>query len=357
MTDTIIITGSLGLIGHTTAEFFLLRGFTVVGIDNDFRGKTLNGPSRFNEKIEYFRKKYEDRYIHYSVDITLSKKITKIFKKYTNTISGVIHTAAQTSHDWAKNDPMLDFKVNAESTLQLLELTRSFCPDGVFIFTSTNKVYGDRVNTLSFKNSSMRYDLEKQHKYFDGIDESFSIDQSTHSLFGVSKTSADLLVQEYGRYFGLKTGTFRLGVVAGPGQSGTVHQGFLSYLMQHAVQDKPFTVIGYQGKQVRDIIHAKDVADAFYNFYQKPTSGCVYNLGGGRKNSASLLELQQSIFRLFNKKIKFQFYPTQRTGDHKWWISDTHTFKKSYPDWDITYSLNETLVDIYNDLNENTSYS
>jgi len=343
----ILITGSLGLIGFETTVFFLKKNYQIIGIDNDFRAKLFNIKTNYRIKLNYLRKYFKSKHLQLKIDIRDIEKLEEIFKKYKNGIDLIIHTAAQTSHDWSAKDPFTDFSINATSTLNLLELYRKYCPKAVFIFTSTNKVYGDLVNNLNFKEYKSRYDLLPTDKYYYGIDENFPIDQSTHSPFGVSKASADLLVQEYGRYFNLKTGVFRLGVVSGSGQNGALEQGFLSYMINKFKNEEEFKIIGYKGKQVRDIIHPKDVVHAFYLLYQNPKRGEVFNLGGGRENSVSILELIKKIKKITKKTTKIAYHNKPRLGDHKWWITNYSKFKKNYPQWKIKYSIDDIILDIY----------
>ncbi|NMB84078.1 NAD-dependent epimerase/dehydratase family protein [Candidatus Roizmanbacteria bacterium] len=348
MKSNVLITGSLGLIGFESTVFFLDKGFRVLGIDNNLRSKMLSINTNSQKKIEYLRKRHKGKYIHHDFDIRNKKCISDLFKKYSK-IDLIIHTAAQTSHDWSAQDPFTDYSINSLGTLNLLEVFRQYCPTAVFIFTSTNKVYGDLVNNLNYKESKNRYDLNKIDINYKGITEKFSIDQSKHSFFGVSKASGDLLVQEYGRYFSLKTGVFRLGVVAGKWQNGALEQGFLSYMINHFKKNGEFIVFGYKGKQVRDIIHAKDLVYAFYLFYKNPKKGEVFNMGGGRNNAHSLLEIIQKISKLSKTKPKILYKNKPRTGDHKWWITDYSKFKKLYPSWNIRYSVDDIIFDIFKD--------
>lgn len=343
----ILITGSLGLIGFEACKLFLKKGFFVVGLDNDLRAQLFNIKTDYKLKLKHLEKDYHGEYIHFNLDIREDKKMANIFQRFNKEIKVIIHAAAQTSHDWSAKDPFVDFSINASGTLNLLELYRKYCPKAVFIFTSTNKVYGDSVNRFKYKKYKTRYDLNKNSKYYLGIPENFSIDQSKHSLFGVSKASADLLVQEYGRYFGLKTGVFRLGVVAGGGQNGALEQGFLSYMINKFKNNEEFNVIGYKGKQVRDIIHAKDVAQAFYLFYKSPKKGEVFNLGGGRENSASILELIEKVSKIVGRKSKITYKDKPRSGDHRWWITNYSKFKKMYPSWSVGYSVDDIILDIH----------
>jgi CDP-paratose 2-epimerase len=340
----ILITGSVGLIGYQAVKFFIKKKYFTLGIDNNLREKLFSVETNFEKKINSINSKF---YQHYNFDIRKKEQLEKIFSRYKDKIDLIIHTAAQTSHDWSAKEPITDFSINALGTLYLLELYRKYCPKAVFIFTSTNKVYGDKVNNFDFKELKTRYDLSPTDRYYLGITEDFPIDQSTHSPFGVSKTSADLLVQEYGRYFGLKTGVFRLGVVAGGSQSGSFYQGFLSFMLKKLKSNEAFTVVGYRGKQVRDIIHAKDVVSAFYCFYKKPRVAEVFNLGGGRENSASVLELIEKIRQLTGKKLKTKYETKARKGDHQWWITNCQKFKRFYPDWKINYSVDDIICDIY----------
>lgn len=345
--NKILITGSLGLIGYEATLLYLHKGFQVIGIDNDLRAKMFGIKTKYKEKLTFLRNNFPRAYLHYSDDIRNKNIIKKIFKTHGDKLACIIHTAAQTSHDYSAKDPSFDFSINADATIGLLEIYRNHAPQAIFIFTSTNKVYGDRVNSLPLRDYKERFDLEKDNKYFLGIDENFPIDQSIHSIFGVSKLSADSLVQEYGRYFNLKTGIFRLGVVTGGGQSGALYQGFLSFMLEKLINDEPFSVIGYKGKQVRDIIHAKDVVSAMDLFLQKPMKGEVFNLGGGRENSASINEIILKINQLTGKKLTKKYNEKERIGDHKWWITDFSKFKKHYPTWVITHSLDDIILEIY----------
>jgi len=343
----ILVTGSAGLIGSESVRFFCRGGYTVVGIDNNMRelffGKDASTEWSRDKLIEEFGAKY----IHHNIDIRDQTEVTKVFQTYAQDISLVIHTAAQPSHDWAAKEPFVDFSINANGTLLLLETTRRFCPDAVFIFCSTNKVYGDTPNLLPLIEQNLRWEIEPGHRYYEGIDETMSVDQTRHSLFGVSKTSADLLVQEYGRYFGLKTACFRGGCLTGPGHSGTELHGFLSYLMKCAMTGSPYTVYGYKGKQVRDNIHSHDIVNAFLHFYQSPRNGEVYNIGGSRFSNCSMLEAIQECENIVGKKLNWNYVDTNRIGDHIWWISDVRKFKDHYPGWKITYSVIDILKEIY----------
>ncbi|MDT9250727.1 MAG: NAD-dependent epimerase/dehydratase family protein, partial [Limnospira sp. PMC 1291.21] len=260
----------------------------------------------------------------------------------------IIHTAAQPSHDWAAKDPHTDFTVNANGTLNLLEATRQFCPNSVFIFTSTNKVYGDTPNYMPLKELETRWEIDPSHQYANGIDESMTIDNSKHSLFGASKVSADILVQEYGKYFGLKTASFRGGCLTGPFHSGTQLHGFLAYLMKCTIMGEPYTIFGYKGKQVRDNIHSYDLVNAFYHFYQNPRSGEVYNIGGSRHSHCSMMEAISLCEEIVGKKLQSVYAENNRIGDHVWYVSDVRKFAAHYPQWKYKYNLVKILEEMYN---------
>ena len=338
-----IITGSTGLIGSSASEYFLSKNIKIIGIDNNLRayffGKT--GSNKWKEK----KLKENKLYNHINIDIRNKDKIFQIFKKFSKKIKAIIHTAAQPSHDWAAKEPFTDFSVNATGTLNLLEAFRKFCPDASFLFTSTNKVYGDTPNFLPLEEKKFRYEIKRNHKYFkNGIDEKMSLDQTTHSLFGASKTSADLLVQEYGRYFNLRTACFRGGCLTGENHTGAQLHGFLSFLVKTIVNEEKYSVFGYKGKQVRDNIHSYDVAKAFHEFIKKPrVGGNVYNLGGGRNNSCSILEAIHLIEKISEKKSNYKILKQNRLGDHIWWISDNSKFKNHFPKWKVNISLSHSL--------------
>ncbi len=339
----IIVTGSTGLIGSATCEYYLNKRINVLGIDNDLRSYFFGkeGSNKWKEK----KLKKNKNYKHLSVDIRNKNKIFEIFKKYKKKIKAIVHAAAQPSHDWAAKEPFTDFEINANGTLNLLEAFRLYCPKATFIFTSTNKVYGDRPNFLTLVEKKLRYEIKKNHKYYKkGIDEKMSLDQTTHSIFGASKLSADLLVQEYGRYFNLKTVSFRGGCLTGENHSGAVLHGFLSFLVKSIVHKKKYFIFGYKGKQVRDNIHSLDVVKAFDEFIKKPKSGGrVYNIGGGRQNSCSIIEAIKLIEKISKTKSKYKILKQNRIGDHLWWITDNSKFKKDYPNWKIEVSLIKSL--------------
>jgi CDP-paratose 2-epimerase len=341
-----IITGSAGLIGSEAVRFFASLGMHVVGIDNDMR-KFFFGEEASTEWNRKCLEAEVEKYEHYDVDIRDYSRIREIFERFGKEISLIIHTAAQPSHDWAARDPFSDFSVNANGTLNLLQATREYCPESPFIFTSTNKVYGDLPNYLPLIEQEKRWEIDPSHRYYSGISEDMSIDQSKHSLFGASKVAADVLVQEYGRYFGMKTGSFRGGCLTGPSHSGTQLHGFLAYLMKCTVTETPYKVFGYKGKQVRDNIHSADLISAFYEFYKNPGSGEVYNVGGGRESNCSMLEAIELCQEITGKELNYSYTEENRSGDHIWYISDLSKFKKEYQNWSITYDVPRILREIY----------
>jgi CDP-paratose 2-epimerase len=347
-----IITGSAGLIGAEAARHFAGLGLTVIGIDNDMRRRFFgdDASTRWSRNVLETRFK---NYRHVDADIRDAAAIREAFARYRRDIALVIHTAAQPSHDWAARDPVTDFTVNANGTLNLLLMTREFCPEAPFIFCSTNKVYGDRPNTLPLVKHATRWELAPDHPYAEhGIDESMSIDASTHSLFGVSKASADLMVQEFGRYFGMRTACFRGGCLTGPGHSGAMLHGFLSYLMKCAVTGAPYRVLGYKGKQVRDNIHSADLVAAFDAFFRRPRAGQVYNIGGGRHANCSMLEAIAICEQLTGRPMNWSYADENRIGDHIWWISDVRKFQGHYPEWRLTYDIRSTLAEIHDAMRE-----
>ena len=283
-----------------------------------------------------------------SLDIRDAAGIQALFKQYGSAIQLIVHTAAQPSHDWAAREPLTDFSINATGTLNLLEATRQHCPDAVFIFTSTNKVYGDTPNRLPLKELATRWEIDPTHAYHrNGIDESMSIDNTKHSLFGASKVAADILVQEYGRYFGMKTGIFRGGCLTGPGHSGSELHGFLAYLMKCATTGKEYRVIGYKGKQVRDNIHSSDLVAAFHQYFLHPRCGEVYNVGGGRFSNCSVIEAISKCQEITGREMQFSFVEDNRIGDHIWWISDIGKLEAHLPEWRLTRGVDDILNEIH----------
>jgi CDP-paratose 2-epimerase len=282
-----------------------------------------------------------------NIDIRDENAVNGVFKQYGSDISIVVHTAGQPSHDWAAQAPLTDFSVNATGTLVLLEATRNFCPEATFIFTSTNKVYGDAPNTLPLVETDTRWELAASHPFAEhGINEEMSIDQNLHSVFGASKVAADVMVQEYGRYFGLNTAAFRCGCLTGPNHAGTHLHGFLAYLVLCLIKGTPYTIHGYKGKQVRDNLHAADLIQAFWEFHLNPRPGSVYNMGGSRHANCSVLEAITLAEELSGKKMNFSVEPTARIGDHIWWISDVRRFQADYPTWKYKYDLAATVQEI-----------
>jgi CDP-paratose 2-epimerase len=342
-----IVTGSCGLIGSESIAFLSNQFDLIIGIDNDMRSYFFGSEASTNWNLSRIQEKYSN-YTHRNTDIRDKDAIFSIFQEYGNDIKLIIHSAAQPSHDWAAREPFTDFSVNATGTLNMLEATRQFCTDAVFIFTSTNKVYGDNPNFLPLVEMETRWEISESHPFFkNGIDESMSIDHTTHSLFGASKLSADILVQEYGRYFGMNTGVFRGGCLTGPNHSGAQLHGFLSYLMKCAVTGQAYTIFGYKGKQVRDNIHSYDLVNMFWNFYQNPRSGEVYNAGGSRYANCSMIEAIKICEDLTGNKMNYSLVDTNRVGDHIWYVSDVNKFKSHYPSWNYKYDLQSTLEEIY----------
>lgn len=339
-----VITGCSGLIGSEATKFFHKMGFEVIGIDNNMREYFFGKDGSVNWNTQSLKQNLRN-FTHFPADIRNEKAIRDIFSKYGKDISVVIHTAAQPSHDWAAKEPLTDFSVNATGTLVLLEAVREFCPDAPFIFTSTNKVYGDTPNYLPLVEKEMRWEIDSSHTYFEkGIDESMSIDASKHSVFGSSKVAADVMAQEYGHYFGIKTGIFRGGCLTGPAHSGAELHGFLAYLIKCVVYEKKYTIFGYKGKQVRDNIHSNDLVRAFWHFYKSPKAGAVYNIGGSRHSNCSVLEAIEIAETKAGKPLFFDVSEQAREGDHIWWISDVSRFQNDYPDWNYQYDL-ETIIE------------
>ena len=345
--SVVLITGSSGLVGSESVNFFCKKGFDVIGIDNNLR-KFFFGAEGSTLWIKNSLLKKNKKFKSFNVDIRNYDKLSKIFQKYQKQITLIIHCAAQPSHDYGKNYPIIDFNVNATGTLNLLELTKKYCYDAKFVFMSTNKVYGDNPNKLKLYEKNSRWELKKDDVYFKGINEKFPIDDCTHSFFGVSKTYADLIVQEYGKNVGLKTVCFRGGCITGPNHSGAKLHGFLSYLVKLSLKNKEYNIIGYKGKQVRDNLHSFDLVNCFWEFYKRPRRGEIYNIGGGRYSNCSIIEAIHLVERIKNIKIKKKFIQTPRVGDHIWYISNLNKFKKHYPNWKQKYDtikIIEELVD------------
>ena len=342
-----VITGSAGLVGSEAVAYFASLGMDIVGIDNGMRAEFF-GEAASTRWVRERLERDVAAYRHYDVDIRDSVGICKIFERYKSDIALVIHTAAQPSHDWAASDPHTDFTVNANGTSVMLEATRNYAPDAVFIFMSTNKVYGDLPNYLPLVELETRWEVDPSHAFAaKGIPESMSIDRTMHSLFGASKVAADVLVQEYGRYFGMKTACFRGGCLTGPNHSGTQLHGFLAYLMKCAVTETPYTIFGYKKKQVRDNIHSADLIRAFHEFFKKPRSGEVYNMGGGRYSNCSMLEAIALCEGITGKPFHSKYVDENRRGDHIWWISDLSQFQEHYPGWNVRYDVPGILQEIF----------
>jgi CDP-paratose 2-epimerase len=341
-----VVTGSAGLVGSETVKFLHDRGLDIVGIDNDMRAYFFGADASTRWNTERLTNALP-RFAPLTLDIRDEAGINAVFKDRGGDIALVVHTAAQPSHDWAAREPLTDFTVNANGTLTLLEATRRFAPDACFIFTSTNKVYGDSPNLLPLVETETRWEVDPAHPFAEhGIDETMTIDQSKHSIFGASKVAADVLVQEYGRYFGIKTGVFRGGCLTGPAHSGAELHGFLAYLVKCVVTGKPYTVFGYKGKQVRDNIHSFDLVNAFWQFFRKPTPGGVYNMGGSRHSNCSMLEAIRITQELSGRELDYSVSDEARSGDHIWYVSDVRRFQRDYPEWTYTYGLRRTLEEM-----------
>ena len=342
-----LITGSAGLVGSEAVRHFAAKGLHVVGVDNDMRKYFFGEEAStawMRKQLQASIKSYE----HHNIDVRDQVAILDLFRRFGSNISLVIHTAAQPSHDWAAREPLTDFGVNANGTLNVLEATRQFCPQAVFIFTSTNKVYGDAPNLLPLVEQELRWELDPAHKFAaKGITEEMSIDRSLHSVFGASKVAADAMVQEYGRYFGLKTVCFRAGCITGPHHAGTQLHGFLAYLMKCAMAGTLYQVFGYKGKQVRDNIHSSDLVRAFDRFFEQPRSAEVYNIGGSRYSSCSMLEAIGICEEVSGRKMEWEYVASSRVGDHIWWISDISKFQSHYPGYQLQYHVNAILREIH----------
>lgn len=339
----VLITGSAGLIGSQSVKFFTEKGYNIIGIDNDMRSYFFGENASTKASKESLISECIN-YKHYGIDIRDYNSLEKIFKEYGHSIEIIIHTAAQPSHDWAAKEPLTDFSINAMGTINMLEMTRLNCPKATFIFTSTNKVYGDTPNKLNIQEKDTRYEYVMDYGGFGLIDESMSIDNTKHSIFGASKVAADIMCQEYGKYFGMNVGIFRGGCLTGPNHAGTELHGFLSYLVKCIVNNKPYTIFGYKGKQVRDNIHSWDLVNMFWHFHQNPKPGEVYNAGGGRDNSISIIEAISKINEIAGTNWdKYVLSDENRIGDHIWYISDLNKFKKDYPSWDIKYSITDII--------------
>jgi CDP-paratose 2-epimerase len=341
-----VVSGSGGLIGSESVRHLVETGWEVIGLENDLRAQFF-GPEASTAEVS---RELVERYAEFrwlEIDIRDAEAVDRAFSSAPGRIELVMHAAAQPSHDWAAREPKTDFTVNANGTLNLLEAARRFAPDASFVFCSTNKVYGDEPNRLPLEERETRLELPQDHRYYAGIDTTMSIDRSTHSLFGVSKAAADLLVQEYGRYFEMPTVCFRGGCLTGPRHAGAMLHGFLAYLMKCTVTGTPYTVFGYGGKQVRDNIHSADLVACFDAFHRAPRAAAVYNIGGGRESNCSMLEAIEACERIAGRQLDWELSNENRIGDHRWWISDLGAFRRDYPDWELRYGIEEILREIH----------
>jgi CDP-paratose 2-epimerase len=342
-----LVTGSAGLIGSEAVRHFAALGLDVVGIDNDMRKTFFGAEASTAWNVLRLRNELGERYTHLDTDIRDRDALAGIFRRYGRDIAVVIHTAAQPSHDWAVRDPFADFDINAVGTLNLLQNTREHCIEAPFIHCSTNKVYGDRPNSLPYVELETRWELPAEHTYHDGIREDMSIDSCLHSIFGASKVAADIMVQEYGRYFDMRTACFRGGTLTGPAHSATELHGFLGYVMRCAMERRTYNLFGYKGKKVRDAIHSHDVVAAFEAFFRAPRCAEVYNLGGGRGSNASNLEAIALAEKISGSEMTVEYKEANRVGDHIWWIGSNARFAEHYPQWKLTYDVPAILTEIY----------
>ncbi|HEV2756069.1 MAG TPA: NAD-dependent epimerase/dehydratase family protein [Actinomycetota bacterium] len=342
-----VVTGSAGLIGSEATAHFIGLGMTVVGVDNDMRSAFFGPEASTRPNVERLQARFGSDYVHADLDVRDRDGVLRLFERYRGGISVVVHTAAQPSHDWAAKQPFVDFDINAVGTLNCLEAARLTCPEAPFIFTSTNKVYGDTPNRLPLVELETRFEIEESHTYADGIREDMPIDACLHSLFGASKVAADVLVQEYGRYFGMPTACFRGGTLTGPQHAATQLHGFLAYVMRCTMAGVPYEVFGYKGKQVRDAIHSRDLIRAFHAFFERPRVAEVYNIGGGRTSNASVLEAIRQSEEIAGRPLTWSYNESNRTGDHVWWIGDNSRFQSHYPGWRLEYDVPRILQEIY----------
>jgi CDP-paratose 2-epimerase len=341
-----IVTGSGGLVGSAAVQHFVRTGLEVVGLENDMRARFFGDQASTTRVTERLLADYPD-FRSLDLDVRDRDGVERVFAEHGNRIELVVHAAAQPSHDWAASNPHVDFGVNATATLNLLEAARLHADAATFVFCSTNKVYGDRPNGLPLVELDTRLELPDDHRFHQGIDTTMSLDACLHSLFGASKAAADLLVQEYGRYFGMPTVCFRAGCLTGPNHAGAELHGFLAYLMRCTTTGEPYTVIGYGGKQVRDNLHADDLVRAFEAFHRAPRPAAVYNIGGGRYCNCSVLEAIELCERIAGRTLDWRYKDEARRGDHRWWISDLREFARDYPAWSPRYGLEELLGQIH----------
>jgi CDP-paratose 2-epimerase len=341
-----IVTGSGGLIGSESVRHFSEQGLDVIGLDTDMRARFFGPGASTAASTAELLARYPG-FRHLDLDIRDADGVTSLFAEHAGRIELVIHAAAQPSHDWSAKDPATDFAVNATGTLNLLEAARAHAADAPFVFCSTNKVYGDHPNRLPLVELEHRLELPEDHRYHPGIDTTMSIDRALHSPFGASKAAADLMVQEYARYFEMPTACFRGGCLTGPTHAGAELHGFLSYLMRCTVTGTPYIVFGYGGKQVRDNLHSADVVTAFAEFCAAPRAGAVYNLGGGRHSNCSMLEAIEGCEAIAGRGLEWTLEDQPRVGDHRWWISDLGEFSADYPGWSPAYDLKRILEEIH----------
>jgi CDP-paratose 2-epimerase len=342
-----IVTGSGGLIGSETVRHYARRGYDVVGVENDMRASFF-GPEASTQRIsDRLQEELGDAFRSVELDVRDAEGMLRLFAEHAAGLELVVHTAAQPSHDWAASDPLTDFGVNATGTLNVLEAVRRARPEATVIHCSTNKVYGDRPNDLPLYETETRLELPEDHPYFPGIPADMSIDHCLHSVFGASKVAADVMVQEYGRYFDMPTVCFRGGCLTGPAHAGAKLHGFLSYLMRCTVTGERYTVLGYGGKQVRDNIHSADVVKAFDAFHDAPRPGAVYNLGGGRRSNVSMLEAIDLCQRVAGRELDYEISDRNRIGDHRWYISDMAEFERDHPGYAPTFGIEDVLREIH----------
>lgn len=347
MSSVVVVTGSAGLIGSESVRHFAGLGMDVVGIDNDMRGYFFGSDGSTKWNLDRLRTEVGDRYTHHDLDIRDRDGLAKLFQKLGRDVGLVIHAAAQPSHDWAAREPFTDFDVNAVGTLNVLEAVRQHATDAPFIFTSTNKVYGDLPNSLPLIEQETRWELPEDHQWYAGIDETMSIDQCLHSVFGASKVAADVMVQEYGRYFDMPTAVFRGGTLTGPGHSAAELHGYLAYVMRCVMEQRVYRIFGYKGKMVRDAIHSHDLVSSFEAFFRAPRVAEVYNMGGGRFSNASHIEAFKIASEITGLEARTEYVEENRVGDHQWWISSTARFEEHYPDWKMTYDVPAILREMY----------
>jgi CDP-paratose 2-epimerase len=335
------------LIGSEAVRHFAKLGLTVAGVDNDMRRYFFGEDGTTAWNVQQLQKELGAGYEHHSVDIRDRDGLAKVFQRYGGDVAAVIHTAAQPSHDWAVKEPYTDFDINAVGTLNMLENTRQHAIEAPFLHCSTNKVYGDTPNRLPLVEQDTRWEIDPSHTYVDGIREDMSIDATLHSIFGASKVAGDVMVQEYGRYFDMKTAVFRGGTLTGPAHSAAELHGFLAYVMRCAMERRTYNIYGYQGKQVRDAIHCNDVVSAFEAFFRNPRRAEVYNIGGGRHSNCSNLEAFALAEKISGNQMNTVYVEQNRVGDHIWWIGSNARFQEHYPDWKLTYDVPAILQEIH----------